>query len=149
MSDVTSEPVMEPSEPASEAFPLPVTETVAEQSPPHSNPVPVAPDTLVPHEGALQKLENYIAGWPRTFFHPVHGSKEFKDPNEHAQAGSDWRFPSAGEADSARTQTEAELVNLKRQMSALASYEANAPVARSSAQAEESMASGYPEPGLG
>jgi hypothetical protein len=129
--------------------PLPVTETVAEQVPPHSNPVPVAPDTLVPHEGALQQLANYIAGWPRVFFHPVHGSRTFEDPNEHAKAGSDWRFPSAGEADSARTQTEAELVNLKRQMAALASYEVNGPVARSSAQAEASMAAGYPEPGLG
>ncbi len=128
--------------------PQPVTETVSEQSPPHANPVPVAPEPAEP-ETIVQKVESFVAGWPKTFFHPVHGSKEFKDPNEHAQAGSDWRFPTAGEADSARTQTEAELVNLKRQMAALESYEANGPVARSSAQAEESMAAGYPEPGLG
>ena len=128
--------------------PMPVTETVAEQSPPHSNPPPAAPVEPEQNESFVQKVENYIAGWPKTFFHPVHGSKQFKDPNEHAQAGSDWRFETAGEADSARTETEAQLVVLKRHLGAIEQYEKNDPVIRNSAQAEESASTGYPEPGL-
>jgi hypothetical protein len=126
-------------------------ETVAEQIPPqsHERPDPeAAADPAPTNEGFVQKVENYIADWPKTFFHPVHGARQFKDPNEHAQAGSDWRFSSSGEADAARTGAEADLVLLKAQMSLLADHEANAPVARYSAQAEEAKAAGYPEPGM-
>jgi hypothetical protein len=134
--------------------PRPVTETVSEQSPPQSNPPPApveAPVAAHAKPDLEDKVKAFFAGWPKTFFHPVHGAVEFEDPNAHAAAGGstgDFRFETAGEADAARTQTEAEMVVLKRQMGMMQTYEKSHPIIRSSAQAEESAKTGYPEPGL-
>lgn len=124
-------------------------ETIAEVHPPLPRPVPTAPEKPS-SEG--EPAKNFVPGWPKTFYHPVHGGKEFKDPNEHAGAGGtdgDWRFETAALADIARTAPEADLVVLKNNMAHLQRHtEGGTPVIRNSATATESAKAGYPEPGL-
>jgi hypothetical protein len=98
------------------------------------------------------KASKHGRGWPVVRFHPVHGAASFDDPNAYDQAGGDegdWRFKTAGEADAARTGTEAALANANTLLSKLEDHKnAGLPTVRNSAAAEESRKTGYPEPGL-
>jgi len=113
-------------------------------------PVVQAEPAVEPAPAAEAAPENFD-GYPIVRFHPVHGRGEFANPNEYHKAGGDegdWRFQSAFDSDRARTGLEAEMARLENMRQLLDAHRANGPVARNSAQAEESRATGYPEPGL-
>ena len=109
--------------------------------------VPVEPVATDP----AAENPQFFAGYPLVRFHPVHGRGEFASPNDFHRAGGDegdWRFKTAFDADRARTGAEAALTLLANHQQLLEAHRANAPVVRHSVQAEESRATGYPEPGL-
>lgn len=89
---------------------------------------------------------------PLKRYHPVFGERTFEDANEFAAAGGedgDWRFKSAGAADQARTQPEAELAaayNLRRKME-LIDGAGHHPVGNS-AEAYGNARAGIPEYGV-
>jgi hypothetical protein len=137
--------------PAAEPAVTPATEPVVE---PVVETAPAAEPAVAPvvETAPAAPSRPFIVGYPIMRYHPVHGAAEFADPNAYAQAGGDdgdWRFKTGGEADAARTGTEAALLQAKTLAARLAVHEAaGMPVVRNSVAAEESAATGYPEPGL-
>jgi hypothetical protein len=80
------------------------------------------------------------AGFPRSWFHPVHGERVVGSiEDEHALPGlaTDW-FSTAARADAARTQPEADLVALKHGTSQLAEH-AEGGVVRQSVSAQRAF----------
>jgi hypothetical protein len=102
-----------------------------------------------------------FAGFPKTKFHPVYGAKVVNDPNEEASLSAPLRnwFDTAEEADTHRTQREAEMVvhynNRVKVDGGLNTGEVDrsnpavtgeAGIVRNSVSATESLKSGFAEP---
>jgi hypothetical protein len=136
--------------PDTSAHDLPAS-TIAEVHPPVARPAPEVKDEPV---DPSWKKPDYLPGWPRVRFNPVHGRKEFKDPYEAAEYGQSdeegpWRFKTAAEADMARTDTEAQIVIHQNLRAKVDDHHNNGrTVVQNSATATEARHDGYAEPGL-
>ena len=118
------------------------TQTVAEVRPPQARKA-VPPDTSkdddvkAPPSGIIR-------------YHPVHGRVEFEDANEHAANGGDegdFRFKTAFEADAARTDAEARIVE-QHNLNAKLKHHEERGIVRNSVAAQESFDSGVAEPDM-
>ena len=116
-----------------------------------ANPAqPLAPTKVPgPADAAsfITKVEAF-SGYPKTKYHPVHGAITLNNPNEEAGLATpnDW-FDTAGQADAARTWTEAAVVQANNTRAKLATLDdAGHPIVRNSVQAHEATRAGTPEP---
>lgn len=118
------------------------TQTVAEVRPPQARKA-VPPDTS--KDGDVKSKSPGIIR-----YHPVHGRVEFEDANEHAANGGDdgdFRFKTAFEADAARTDAEARIVE-QHNLNAKLKHHEDRGIVRNSVAAQESFDAGNAEPDM-
>ena len=125
-------------------------ETVADVSPGQARPNPVV--AVDPVQGQPLTDPGQIAGNPLTRYHPMRGRRTFKDANEFQAAGGedgDYRFKTPAAADAARHDGEA-VPLWHRNVRAKLDFHADdgSPTVQNSVAAQESLDSGFPEPGL-
>jgi hypothetical protein len=121
----------------------PEAENVA--SPPTAGAAPPSSDKPAPVPESAGEPRRFFRGYPKKKWHPVHGAKEARDPNEEAELFDRNWFDTPEAADAARTQREADIVVHKNQRVHVDEHEERG-VVRNSVQAQESLDAGNLEP---